>query len=178
MRKNLYRQSAFTLIEILVIISIVAILMALMVPVTTLARNAAKGTACKVNLRSIGWAFRMYLDENRNTMPPATRLPSAKIDNKPPVTKFLLSYLYNPNVFKCPGDKNQKYFLSEGSSYEYDSSLGGQPVSASRWARRGENEINIQVMYDYEPFHGKAGRPGAFNYLYADGHVGDLRKQD
>jgi prepilin-type processing-associated H-X9-DG protein len=29
-------------------------------------------------------------------------------------------------------------------------------------------------MNDYEPFHGPPGTPGAANYLFADGHVGDL----
>jgi len=170
--------TGFTLIELLVVISIIAILMAITIPGTTLARGLAKQTTCKSNLRSIGWAFRMYLDDNSNKMPPATRLPSAQLDSKPPITNFLKMYLKDSRIFRCPADKDQKYFLSEGSSYEYNASLGGQPVAASWMARRGESEINIQVMYDYEPFHGPAGRPGSKSYLYADGHVGDLRKQD
>ncbi len=177
MKKGCCNKLAFTLIELLVVIGIIAILMALMVPVTTIARNAAKGTACRSNLRSIGWAFRMYLDENQNVMPLASRLPSAHLDDKKPIATFLLPYLYNPRVFRCPADVGQKYFLSEGSSYEYNSSLGGAPIDDSWMARRGEKEINIQVMYDYEPFHGKAGKSGSVNYLYADGHIGDLKNQ-
>jgi prepilin-type N-terminal cleavage/methylation domain-containing protein/prepilin-type processing-associated H-X9-DG protein len=178
MKKSIYKERAFTLIELLVVISIIALLMAITIPVTTLARGVAKQTACRSNLRSIGWALRMYLDDNSNKMPSAARLPSAQLDDKPPITNFLKTYLKDPRIFRCPADKDQKYFLSEGSSYEYNASLGGQPVSASWMARRGENEINIQVMYDYKAFHGTAGKPGAYNYLYADGHVGDLRKQD
>ena len=100
-------------------------------------------------------------------------------------------YLKDPAIFKCPADQGtkypdqgQSYFEVEGSSYEYNASLGGKPVSASGMARRGEKEINIQVMYDYTTFHGqpvKPGqptKPGAVNYLYADGHVGDFRDQD
>lgn len=185
MKKGIYKQIGFTLIELLVVISIIAILMAITVPVTILARGAAKQTACKSNLRTIGWAFRMYLDDNRSIMPPATRLPSAYLDNKPPITNFLKTYLNDPHIFKCFADNGRKYqdagktyFEVEGSSYEYNSSLGGQPISASRMARRGEKETNIQVMYDYRPFHGPAGKFGSTSYLYADGHVGDLRKQD
>jgi len=185
MKKGIYKQTGFTLIELLVVISIIAFLMALALPATSLARGLAKRTACKSNLRSIGWAFRMYLDDNDNKMPPATYLPSAHYDNKPPITKFLNMYLKDPRIFKCPADQGIKYpdqgksyFEMEGSSYEYNASLGGRPVSASWMARRGESEINIQVMYDYEPFHGPAGKPGSKSYLYADGHVGDLRKQD
>jgi len=133
----------------------------------------------------------MYLDDNRNVMPPATSLPSAHLNSKPPITTFLKTYLNDPRIFKCPADNGRQYqdqgksyFEVEGSSYEYNASLGGQPVSSSWMARRGENEINIQVMYDYTTFHGqpvKPGqptKPGLVNYLYADGHVGDWRKQD
>ncbi len=185
MKKGVYKQNGFTLIELLVVISIIALLMAMTLPVTTLARGLAKQATCKSNLHSIGWAFRMYLDDNDNKMPPATYLPSANYDNKPPITKFLNMYLKEPRIFKCPADQGIKYpdqgksyFQMEGSSYGYEERLGGKPVSASWMARRGENEINIHVMYDYEPFHGPAGKPGSKSYLYADGHVGDLRKQD
>ncbi len=197
MGKGIYKQNGFTLIELLVVISIIAILMALTLPATSLARGLAKRIACKSNLHSIGWAFRMYLDDNDNKMPPASNMPSAHLSNEPPITKFLNMYLKDPRIFKCPADQGIKYpdqgksyFEMEGSSYGYNTDLGGKPVSASRFAQGGENEINIHVMYDYRPFHGNADKPvlgnadrpvykpGACNYLYADGHVGDKRKQD
>jgi len=185
MKKSIYTQLGFTLIELLVVITVIVMLMAITLPAVSLAKGMTKRTICKSNLRSIGWAFRMYLDDNDNKMPSATRMPSAQLDDKPPITKFLNIYLKDSRIFKCPADQGIKYpdqgksyFETEGSSYEYNASLGGRPVAASWLARRGENEINIQVMYDYEPFHGPAGRPGSKSYLYADGHVGDLRKQD
>jgi prepilin-type N-terminal cleavage/methylation domain-containing protein/prepilin-type processing-associated H-X9-DG protein len=186
MKKDLCKKHGFTLIELLVTISIIAILMAITIPAATLARGLAKQMTCRSNLRSIGWAFRMYLDDNDNKMPPAANLPSAQLNEKQPITNFLKTYLHDAKIFKCPADNgiqyqdgNKSYFEVEGSSYWYEDLLGGQPVAASWMAtRRGENEINIQVMYDYEPFHGPAGRPGSKSYLYADGHVGDLRKQN
>jgi len=98
MKKTIYKQIGFTLIELLVVISIITLLMAITVPVTILARGAARQTACKSNLRSIGWALRMYLDDNRNVMPPATSLPSAHLSSKPPITTFLKTYLSDPRI--------------------------------------------------------------------------------
>jgi prepilin-type processing-associated H-X9-DG protein len=35
------------------------------------------------------------------------------------------------------------------------------------------HEREVQVLYDYTNFHGKRGKKGSVNYLYADGHIGD-----
>lgn len=51
--------------------------------------------------------------------------------------------------------------------------LGGRQVSESFLTRRWGVD-RTPVMYDYEPFHGPAGTVGAANYLFADGHVGDM----
>lgn len=167
--------------ELLVVISVIALLMGILMPVLHTARSAGLRTVCKSNLRNIGLAFRMYLDDNGEVMPPASGFPSLEDPedptSKPPITDFILPYLSEPKTFKCPADRVKKYFLSEGSSYGYYSRLGGKRISQSRWAERGEKERNIHVMYDYEPFHGKRGKPGAKNYLYADWHVGDLKTQ-
>lgn len=116
MKKNICEQTGFTLIELLVTMGIIALLMTITVPVTVLARGAAKQTACKSNLRSIGWAFRMYLDDNIAIMPPATRLPSAHLDDKPPITTFLKAYLNDPRIFRCSADNCRKY-QGQGKTY-------------------------------------------------------------
>jgi prepilin-type N-terminal cleavage/methylation domain-containing protein/prepilin-type processing-associated H-X9-DG protein len=180
--KNYSRQKAFTLVELLVVISIIALLMGILMPAVNKARASAKRTVCKSNLRNVALAFRTYLNDNGEIMPPACGFPSLDDPNdptsKPPITKFLLPYLSDPEIFRCPADKGKKYFLSEGTSYAYNSRLGGKRISQSRLAKRhDEKERNIHVMYDYDPFHGKPGKPGSKNYLYADWHISDLTKQ-
>jgi prepilin-type N-terminal cleavage/methylation domain-containing protein len=123
-RRPRQNNSAFTLVELLVVIGIIAVLIALLMPALAKARQAAQGAACLSNLRQIGAAMQMYVTDYNGTMPiqpsigytDATHLvwnysDNMGLDPTDPnhpgeaytVLAYLnYAYLKNPSVFICP----------------------------------------------------------------------------
>lgn len=63
------RTGSFTLVEMLVVISVIAILSSLLLPALGKAKGAAKAIACSGNLKQIGVQFAMYADDNNGWVP-------------------------------------------------------------------------------------------------------------
>jgi prepilin-type N-terminal cleavage/methylation domain-containing protein len=63
------RKAAFTLIELLVVIAIIAIIAAILFPVFAAARDKARQAACFSNLKQIGYALHMYLEDYDDRLP-------------------------------------------------------------------------------------------------------------
>ena len=69
------KQRAFTLVELLVVIGIIGLLVSILLPALSKARNSAKTIACLSNLRQLGQATAMYIAESKQYLPyPTTTL--------------------------------------------------------------------------------------------------------
>ncbi|HWL06793.1 MAG TPA: DUF1559 domain-containing protein [Planctomicrobium sp.] len=94
----------FTLIELLVVIAIIAILIALLLPAVQQAREAARRTQCKNNLKQLGLALHNYHDTHRQ-LPPGgsvtavSGLPGGWADNRGNALVRLLPFLDQSTLY-------------------------------------------------------------------------------
>ena len=91
---------AFTLIELLVVIAIIAILAAILFPVFSQAKVAAKKSMNVSNLRQIGLAVMMYAADNDETYPMMSSLPGTRPRTRWP--DYIYPYVKNEPVFTSP----------------------------------------------------------------------------
>ena len=101
------KKRGFTLIELLVVIAIIAILVALLLPAVQQAREAARRSSCKNNLKQIGLALHNYHDVH-NVFPYATENPGT----------CLMPGTPSPLVTNHTGWLQLLPFLEQGSLYD------------------------------------------------------------
>lgn len=185
MRRRAFQdRTAFTLIELLVVLAVISVLAGLLLPAVSRATESGRATACLGNLRQIGLALQMYVDDHGNRLPVMRdrqfEAALAALTNAAPATNAMASidqvlfpYLRAPRVFRCPSDR-RGFFEVTGSSYSWNSLLNGQDAFHLRVFTLDFDPHQIPVVFDKEAFHAARGPGRGVNYLYADGHIKNL----
>jgi prepilin-type N-terminal cleavage/methylation domain-containing protein len=63
------KSKGFTLVELLVVIGIIALLIAILLPALSRAREQAKNTQCLSNLRQLATVYQFYANDNQDRIP-------------------------------------------------------------------------------------------------------------
>ncbi|MBW3621835.1 MAG: DUF1559 domain-containing protein [Armatimonadetes bacterium] len=115
LRPTPMRRTGFTLIELLVVIAILAILAALTFPTFASARERARVTVCQSNLKQLGAAFHLYLQDWEDAYPPPYRDTdpgSGSNFQKPFWMSRIRPYAQSVEVYRCPSNDATERFQS------------------------------------------------------------------
>jgi len=189
-------KKAFTLIELLVVIVIVGLLAALLLPVMGKAREGARRAMCANNLRQIGIAWHLYLNDHDEQFPALSRFSTDNVGGKQgmdlycslpasgrPLNPYLDIYSENDKaaleVFHCPADirpmiglKDCTYFDYFGSSYMVNEGLSQKKLSSIK-----ASYAKLYLMRDFSQVlrqnsaHGGAFPRDKVTVLFMDGHT-------
>ena len=98
-RVTLTKSRAFTLIELLVVLGVIAVLIAILLPVFFAVRERGRRTACLSNLHQLGTALLAYTQDADGFFP--TRGPTGS-GHLPEWSDGIQRYVKDVNVFRCP----------------------------------------------------------------------------
>ncbi len=193
------KRTAFTLVELLVVVAIVAVLIAILLPSLSRAREQARAAGCLSNLKQIGMAFSCYADDHRGLLPPSVQKGGKSYDT------FLRDHsLKSYGLFRCPSDPrpsgnnprsyvmNDRLWNLRGGGYTYQGGIAAdryipipaQTVLLAEWyagwcgnsgcaCMHWPNQSEFPEPPFWPDYHGRAGC-----YLWFDYHASKVLAVD
>lgn len=153
----------FTLVELLVVIGIISVLIAILLPTLSRAREHGNSVKCLSNLKQIGAAIQMYANDNKGAVVPAwiddAGAATAGMESYATLL-FGLKYLPAPDqhdfnavesqgdsVFRCPSGTDKKHEHNPGAGINNDPLSKTDDRNAWFW-RRKSTMLNSGMMAD------------------------------
>ena len=122
-------RKGFTLVELLVVMAIISLLAAMLLPALARARVEARKTACRSNIKQVGNALQMYLNDS------AGEWPSVQDDSSATLALLYDEYLDDLGVLACPATAR--------AAPELDTSAGFEDILGTCWV-----DVNHDDIYD------------------------------
>lgn len=194
MRRLIGRNRGFTLTELLVIVGVVALLIGILLPALSRAREASRRTQCLANLHTLAQGLIQYAANNNDQLPNGNPpLIWNDYDGQNRVlTHFATNYVKSPVVFHCPSDLSAVPRKIATADWTMDDSARISYEFFSVWfppenpARLAKFQGKAPLAWDQD-----AGRPvdpltklptknilkpmrnhrGGGNVVYSDGHA-------
>ena len=197
-RNNTSLRSAFTLLELAICVTIIAVLVGMLLPVINLVKRAATRVACGSNQRQVGLAFVTYALDWDGSYPADSILGQRIAARSPAWFDRLPSYadessLRGHSVFQCPGWKNAPptVFLSASpKSFKMNAKLDDN--GRSHFYREGSVSDAADILLMVDAVAGETGmgqwghavpsgvtdirHAGGVNVLCLDGHTAMVAK--
>jgi prepilin-type N-terminal cleavage/methylation domain-containing protein/prepilin-type processing-associated H-X9-DG protein len=117
MKGHRKRRAGFTLIELLVVIAIIAILAAILFPVFAQAREKARQAVCSSNLKQIGSAIMMYVQDYGESYPILDYYPSEVPQWYDLINPYIKAQNKNNSIYRCPSLARQGTVLASTGGY-------------------------------------------------------------
>jgi prepilin-type processing-associated H-X9-DG protein/prepilin-type N-terminal cleavage/methylation domain-containing protein len=146
-RPNHRRSGGFTLVELLAVIGIIALLIAMLLPALSRAREQAKTVQCMAQLRSLGQAFMLYANNNRGQLPVWSGIQNAGDTRVPPDSPGLgwMEQLepyhakVDSMVYRCPSFTTDRAYSNYFIAARYSYSVGRSNIKLT--------DIKLSTMY-------------------------------
>jgi len=164
MYTNIRPRSAFTMLELIIVVAIILCLTGLATPAIQAVIHLSRRVVCASNLRQIGMAALVYAGEHDDFLPAAEKLGKETVDNSPAWFCRLPQYMdsrdvaHGGRVFQCSAWKDAAHTVFSAASpksLKWNARLDDD--GRTRHYRLGtwDNEASVCLMAD-----GKAGETG------------------
>ncbi|MGC3956755.1 MAG: type II secretion system protein [Verrucomicrobiota bacterium] len=180
MKSKRSHRSAFTLIEMLMVIAILGILSALLLPVLGRAKERVRGVVCLKNIKQSQLAWLLYADDNRDLLAPNRSVLTPNVyswvqgyhdySSNPQNTNTLLltdpqyaafaPYISAASIYHCPSDPTSVtisgQLLSRVRSYGMNWAVGWPAIASYKTFNKlsdinGPQPANLFVLLDQHP---------------------------